>query len=168
MGQTDRQTDRRHRTVTSIVPAPQTMRTVPLTNVTAPDTELGHWVTGSMGHLGHLSRAGHRVIILTRCETRVFPVFEKMPKCKTYIWNAEMTEVIVVWPTTSCFADWSKRRHVTLRIIDCQEVVLACYRILITCHPRRCDMSTHVTSSRVTCCKYSAKMKSRVRFPADH
>jgi len=37
--------------------------------------ELGHWVTGSMGHLGHLSRLGHRVIILTRCETRVFPVF---------------------------------------------------------------------------------------------
>ena len=45
--------------------------------------ELGHWVTGSMGHLGHLSRPGHRVtgsprvIILTRCETLVFPVFEK-------------------------------------------------------------------------------------------
>ena len=30
-----------------------------------------------MGRLGHLSRPGHRVIILTRCETRVFPVFEK-------------------------------------------------------------------------------------------
>jgi len=28
-------------------------------------------------------------------------------------------ESTVVWPTTSCFADWSKRRHVTLRIIDC-------------------------------------------------
>jgi len=42
--------------------------------------ELGHWVTGSMGHLGHLSRPGHRVIILTRYETRVFPVFEKMSK----------------------------------------------------------------------------------------
>jgi len=39
-----------------------------------------NWVTGSMGHLGHLSRPGHRVIILTRCETRVFPVFETMPK----------------------------------------------------------------------------------------
>ena len=44
------------------------------------DMELGHWVTGSMAHLGHLSHPGHRVIILTRCETRVFPVFEKMPK----------------------------------------------------------------------------------------
>ena len=42
-----------------------------------PDMELGHWVTGWMGHLGHLSRPGHRVIILTRCQTRVFPVFEK-------------------------------------------------------------------------------------------
>jgi len=42
-----------------------------------PDMELGHWVTGSMGHVGHLSRPGHRVIILTRRETRVFPVFEK-------------------------------------------------------------------------------------------
>ena len=36
-----------------------------------PDMELGYWVTGSMGHLGHLPRPGHRVIILTRCETQV-------------------------------------------------------------------------------------------------
>ena len=35
--------------------------------------------TGSMGHLGHLSRPGHRVAILTRCETLDFPVYEKMP-----------------------------------------------------------------------------------------
>ena len=34
--------------------------------------ELGHWVTGSMGHLGHILRPGHRVIILTRCETQFF------------------------------------------------------------------------------------------------
>jgi len=39
-----------------------------------------NWVTGSMGHLGHLSRLGHRVIILTQCETQVFPVFEKIPR----------------------------------------------------------------------------------------
>jgi len=39
--------------------------------------ELGHWVTGSLGHLGRLSRPGHRVVILTRCDTRVFPVFER-------------------------------------------------------------------------------------------
>ena len=44
-----------------------------------PDTELGQWVTGSVGHLGHLSRPGHRVIILTRCDTRVYPVLEKKP-----------------------------------------------------------------------------------------
>ena len=30
---------------------------------------------------------------------------------------------VVVWPTTSCFADWLKRRHVTLRIIIRQEGV---------------------------------------------
>jgi len=47
-----------------------------------PDMELGHWVTVSMGHLGHLSRPGHRVIILTRCETRVFQVFEKKAQDK--------------------------------------------------------------------------------------
>ena len=44
-----------------------------------PDMELGHWVTGSMGHL---SRPANRVIILTRYDTRVFPVFEKKPKIK--------------------------------------------------------------------------------------
>ena len=57
------------------------------------DMELGHWVTG--GHLGHLSGSGHRVNILTRCETRVSWFSKKCPKCKTYIWNAEMTKVIV-------------------------------------------------------------------------
>jgi len=45
--------------------------------VSRSDMELGHWVTGS---LGHLSRPGHRVIISTRCETRVFPIFEKSPR----------------------------------------------------------------------------------------
>ena len=52
--------------------------------------ELGHWVTGSMGNLGHLSRTGRRVIILTRCETRDFPVFEKMHKMQNVhlkCWN---------------------------------------------------------------------------------
>jgi len=56
----------------------------------SPDMELGHWVTGSLGHLSHLSRPGHRVIIFTRCETRVFPVFEKMPKMRNVhlkCWN---------------------------------------------------------------------------------
>jgi len=41
-----------------------------------------NWVIGSPGQL---SRAGHRVIILTQCETRVFPVFKKKPKIKIYI-----------------------------------------------------------------------------------
>jgi len=56
------------------------------------DMELGHWVTWWVGHLGHLSRPDHRVIILTRCETLVFPVFEKIPKMQNvYLkcWNDE-------------------------------------------------------------------------------
>ena len=36
-----------------------------------------NWVTGSMGHL---SRPGHQVIILTRCETRFFQFLKKTPK----------------------------------------------------------------------------------------
>ena len=41
---------------------------------------LGHRVNGSFGSSFTSGSLGHRVIILTRCETRVFPVFEKMPK----------------------------------------------------------------------------------------
>ena len=59
------------------------------------DMELGHWVTGSMGHLGHLSRPGHRVIILTGLRPEFFRFSKKCQKCKTYIWNAKMTKVIV-------------------------------------------------------------------------
>ena len=29
-----------------------------------------------------------------------------------------LAEFIVVWPTTSCFADWSRCRHVTLIVIE--------------------------------------------------
>ena len=58
--------------------------------------KLGHWVTRSVGHLGHLSRPGHRVIILTRSETQFIRFSKKCPKYKAYICNAEMTEVIVI------------------------------------------------------------------------
>ena len=61
-----------------------------------PDMELGHWVSGSMGHLGHLSLPDHRVIILTRCETRVFPVFENKPNIKIYIFVKVRPTVIEV------------------------------------------------------------------------
>jgi len=44
--------------------------------------ELGHWVTRSMGHLGHLSRPGHRVIILTRCENPSFSGLRKKTQDK--------------------------------------------------------------------------------------
>jgi len=47
-------------------------------------------------------------VIFTWCETRVFPVFEKSPKCKTYIWNAEMTKVIV----RCLLLDWNHQMSV--------------------------------------------------------
>ena len=63
-----------------------------------PHMELGHWVTGSTGHLGHLSRPGHRVTgssFWPGVRPEFFRFSKKCPKCKTYIWNAEMTKVIV-------------------------------------------------------------------------
>ena len=39
----------------------QQRRSVAFVYTPSPDMELGHWVSGSMGHLGHLSRPGHRV-----------------------------------------------------------------------------------------------------------
>ena len=53
----------------------------------APDMELGQWVIWVIFHV--------RVIIFTRRETRVFPVFEKMPKMQNIHLKAEMTKVIV-------------------------------------------------------------------------
>ena len=44
--------------------------------------ELGHWVTGSMGHLGHLSRPGHRVIILIPGVRPEFFLFSKKAQDK--------------------------------------------------------------------------------------
>ena len=70
------------------------------------DMELGHWVTGSVCHLGHLSRLGHRVTgssFWSGVRPEFFWFSKKCPKCKTYIWNAEMTKVIV-----SCLLlDWN-------------------------------------------------------------
>ena len=58
-----------------------------------PDMELGHWVTGSMGYLGHLSRPGDQVTgssFWPGVRPEFFQFSKKCPKCKTYIWNAEM------------------------------------------------------------------------------
>ena len=41
---------------------------------------LGHRVNGSFGSSFTSGSQGHRIIILTRCESRVFPVFENEPK----------------------------------------------------------------------------------------
>jgi len=59
--------------------------------------ELGHWVTESMGHLGHLSRPGHRVIILTRCETRVLRFSKKAQDkdIKIYIFLVKIRPTVI-------------------------------------------------------------------------
>ena len=59
--------------------------------------ELGHWVTGSVDHLGHLSRPGHWVIILSRCETQVFPVFEKMPKNAKRTFEMQIQKLLLTY-----------------------------------------------------------------------
>jgi len=51
---------------------------------------LGHRVNGSFGSSFTSGSPGHRVIILTRYETRVFPVFKKIPKMQNVhlkCWN---------------------------------------------------------------------------------
>jgi len=52
---------------------------------------LGQTWNWDIGSPGHLSRPGHRVIILTLCETRVFPVFEKNAQ------NAKRTFEMLKW-----------------------------------------------------------------------
>ena len=45
-----------------------------------PTTDPFRRLCMELGHLGHLSRPGHRVIILTWCEAQVFPLFNKIPR----------------------------------------------------------------------------------------
>ena len=52
---------------------------------------LGHRVNGSFGSSFTSGSPSHRVIILTRCETRVFPVFEKNAQ------NAKRTFEMLKW-----------------------------------------------------------------------
>jgi len=42
-----------------------------------------------------------------------------VPIMSAELFTAAVAYSFVIWPTTSCFADWSKRRHVTLSIIIC-------------------------------------------------
>ena len=66
------------------------------------------------GSLGHLSRPGHWVIILTRCDTRVFPVFEKKVQdkdIKIYIFVKIRPTVIEIYTTNAtavCNAEFDK------------------------------------------------------------
>ena len=69
--------------------------TLPLSRVHRADIRhgtgsLGHRVSGSFGSSCTSGAPGHRVIILTRCETRVFPVCEKMSEVQNVhlkCWN---------------------------------------------------------------------------------
>jgi len=77
----------------------------------SPDMELGHWVTGSMGHL---SRPGHRVIILTQSETRVFSFFKKMPKMQNvHLWKSVQPSLKMTfnkWSSKFYFPEACKRQ----------------------------------------------------------
>jgi len=97
--------------------------------------ELGHWVTGSMGHLGHFSPSGspgHRVIILTRCEIRVFPVFKKAQDkdIKIYIFVKIRPTVIEILTFNKCsskfyFSEAYKRQTATKTgkpLADCKRL----------------------------------------------
>ena len=76
--------------------------------------ELGHWVTGSMGHLGHLSRPGHRVIILTRVRPEFFRFF-KMPK----IQNVHLKR-------------WNDKSHCQVSVVGLKSLdVSACSELLL-------------------------------------
>ena len=87
------------------------------TSQCSSDMELGHWVTGSMGHLGHLLCPGHWVIILTRCDTRVFPVFEKKIKNTQ---NAKRTLEMLKWSHCQVSAVGLK----SLDVCPCNELLL--------------------------------------------
>lgn len=62
--------------------------------------EPGHWVTGSMGHLGHLFSLGHRVsgsYLWPGRRPEYFQLFQfsnKCSKCTAYILNANVIKVI--------------------------------------------------------------------------
>jgi len=61
---------------------------------------LGQWVIWVIFYVRVTGSPGHRVIILTRCETRVFPFFEKMPKMQNVhlkCWNDKSLSGVCCW-----------------------------------------------------------------------
>ena len=60
---------------------------------TKPDIELGHRVIGSFGSTFTSGSLGHHFDPVW--DPGFSSLGKKCPKCKTYIWNAEMTKVIV-------------------------------------------------------------------------
>ena len=67
-------------------------------NHCATDMELGHWVTGSMGHLGQSGSPGHHFDPVW--DPSFFPVFEKMPKMQNVhlkCWNDKSHCQVSCW-----------------------------------------------------------------------
>ena len=68
----------------------------------------------------HLGSPGQRAV--KRVYKRVCYNLKGIDESKTPHYRStsiQQTDLFVVWPTMSCFADWSKRHHVTLSIIIC-------------------------------------------------
>jgi len=71
------------------------------THVQRPDMEVGHRVNGSFGSSFTSGSQGHHFDPVW--DREFFQFSKKCPKYKTYIWNAEMTKVIV----RCLFLDWN-------------------------------------------------------------
>jgi len=58
-----------------------------------PEMILGHLVTGSMGHLGHLSRPGHWVIILTKMQNVQLKCWNDKSHCQVSVGGMKSPDV---------------------------------------------------------------------------
>ena len=77
----------------------------------------------------------------------VFIICQSVIVCSKFLEIYLYCHIIVIWPTVICFADWSKRHHVTLSIIEWS-----------TCHSRPCVII--MTNGHVTFTKCKHKIYS--------
>ena len=106
--------------------------------MTNPDTKfedatiIRSWVTSYNGSRWLLLKCvcGHCACAESRDPSVGILASVAVAQTLSHLW----TVVFVVWPTMSCFADCSKRLHVTLRIIVCPPVWRH-RRMTIYCHP---------------------------------
>jgi hypothetical protein len=95
--------------------------------VNTRDMELGHWVTGSKGHLGHLSRSGHRVTgssLLPGARPGFFQlsIFEKCLKRKTHNRCPQLKSVLISVPDSliviSSYKNLEKLNNATAELVQ--------------------------------------------------